>query len=776
MTATNSSYSADITWTTHGVAHIAAQSWGDLGFGQGFACARDHLGILVDQAVKVRSQRSLFHGRGPSDSFLASDFGYLALDMTGRAARLRDSLSPEIRALTSGYVAGHNAYLAEAQATGAVPEWCRDAAWLSPIDELDYFRFLVDVLILASGRSLIGLIGRAEAPGPNGPVEPSPLAALSSMIQPAEGAGSNGWAFGSEATASGGGLVVANPHFPWNGESRFWECHLTLTPPGQSEPVLDAYGTSLVGVPSIQIGFNRDVAWTHTVSKGHRFTLSQLTLVEGNPTTYRFGEGQRDMTPQTHQVEVKDEGLVERTLWSSHQGPMLNMPILGWGTEIGFTYRDANIDNLTAFPTWIDLVKAKSIDDFKTAFARHQGIPWVNTLAADSSGRAWYIDGSATPNLSAAAQQRFRERLDQNPIAALLFQNRAALFDGSDPDDEWLVVDGARDPGLVPFANQPQLERRDFLINANDSYWLTNHRVPMAELGVLHGLHGVAPSQRTRLNLVMAAELADQGGLSIDAALDAMVNNRSITAERLLPQVMERMRSAGLNRVAQVLEDWDGRYELDSQGAILWRELMAGFTTTDLIDHGGLYADHFDPSNPLDSPSQLWPAPEDPATDPLVVAAQHGVDLLAMAGLPVDAALGQVQYANRGGQRIPIHGGGEADGVININTPVSTVAPSTVQPKVENPQFVAERAARTGLANQGYSVVYGASIVLAVDLGGADGPVAKGLLAYGQSSDPNNTNAATQTQAFSAKSWRSIAFSPADIAADPAATQRRVTN
>ena len=153
---------------------------------------------------------------------------------------------------------------------------------------------------------------------------------------------SNGWALGGDATASGHGIVMANPHFPWYGEGRFWECHLTL--PGE----LDVYGVSLLGTPGVQMGFNADVAWAHTFSNGHRFTLARLDLLPGEPTTYRHGDTRTTMTPTTYAVAAEVDGTtttVERTLWASHMGPMVNLPLLGWGLEVGFTYRDANLDN-----------------------------------------------------------------------------------------------------------------------------------------------------------------------------------------------------------------------------------------------------------------------------------------------------------------------------------------------------------------------------------------------------------------------------------------------
>src|SRR5690606_32217238 len=106
---------------------------------------------------------------------------------------------------------------------------------------------------------------------------------------------------------------------------------------------------SLLGAPGVQMGFNCGLAWAHTFSKGHRFTLYRMQLVHGAPTEYRFGDGTREMTSTSHQVEVRrpdgELGTVRRELWRTHQGPMLNMPLLGWGNEIAFSYRDANADN-----------------------------------------------------------------------------------------------------------------------------------------------------------------------------------------------------------------------------------------------------------------------------------------------------------------------------------------------------------------------------------------------------------------------------------------------
>ena len=129
------SYEANVRWTTHGVAHITAASWGDLGFGQGYACARDHLPTIADQFTKVRSQRARHHGAGRGGAILATDLGYRALGVVERAPALRDAQSDHLRALADGYLAGINAWVREAKGTDALPAWCRDAAWIHEFDE-----------------------------------------------------------------------------------------------------------------------------------------------------------------------------------------------------------------------------------------------------------------------------------------------------------------------------------------------------------------------------------------------------------------------------------------------------------------------------------------------------------------------------------------------------------------------------------------------------------------------------------------------------------------
>ncbi|WP_426574865.1 penicillin acylase family protein [Aquihabitans sp. McL0605] len=767
-------YEADIRWTTHGVAHIRAGDWGSLGYGQGFACARDHLPTLADQIVKVRSERARFHGAGPGDAHLHSDLGYLALGVRERAPQLRDAQPPHMRALVAGYAAGYNAWLDEGTREGTLPEWGAGAAWVRPISELDLWAYYVDMGLLASGRNLAQVIGSAQAPGPDGPAAPAGLDALGG------GAGaSNGWAFGSEATASGHGLVVANPHFPWGGEARFWECHLTI--PGE----LDAYGVALLGAPGVQLGFNADVAWAHTFSRGHRFTLAQLALVPGSPTTYRYGDEAREMTSREVAVEVLgDDGTISsvtRTLWRSHHGPMVNLPLIGWGLDVGFTYRDANLDNDHFLAQFLGMAQAKGMDEFQAVFAEVQGMPWANTLAADRTGRAWFVDASATPNLTDEAIARFHHRIDTDLVAALLFENRVALLDGSDPGDDWQDDPGARSPGLLPFDRLPQFERRDYALNANDSHWLNHATHALEGYSPLHGLERTARTLRTRQNLLTAERLAATGALTVPGAVEALLTNDSLSAELLCDAVIARATAAGtatidgaaidLGPAAAVLAGWDRRCDLNSVGAALWRELMGAFSSQQMQASGPLFATDFDPTAPVTTPADLAGAPVE-GDDPILVALATALRLLDAAGVAIDAPLGEVQWAQRGEHRVPVHGGYEGDGVLNILVPTGALASLSLEPGPAPLGAVApERMLTTGIAEGGYRCTYGTSFLMAVELTD-DGPQGVGLLAYGQSGDPRSPHHVDGSEAYAAKATRPLLFTDAAIEADPALVRR----
>jgi len=777
-------YEATIRRTTWGVAHISAKDLGSAGFGQGYAFAEDHACILADQIIKVRSERSKFFGPHKHDGdglHLNSDFAYKHLDIMKRAEAALAAQTDDVRAIIEGYAAGYNQYLSD-KGTDNVPGVCQGAAWLRPLSATDLVAYYIDLGTLAGSWQMIQYMATSQPPGSARLAGPRDgIAALADVRR--SGFGSNGWALGKDLTESGHGMVVSNPHFPWEGELKLWESHVTV--PG----VLDIYGVGLMGVPGSLIGFNEHVAWAHTFSSGQRFTIYALTLDADDPTSYLYDGEQRKMTSRAYEVDVlQADGSVEkatRTLWYSHWGPIIGLDPFVWDDKTAMTFRDANIDNVRLIEQFSGMNRATSLAEFKQVYEDVGGIPWVNTMAADREGHAWYIDASATPRLSQAAIDGWLKSLDDNEFipSAVYSQAGVTVLDGSDPENEWTDAPGARSPGLVPYSELPQIDRSDYVFNANDSYWLANPAAPLEGFSPMHGRERVPQSPRTRMNVTLLTEKGEgtaagpDGKFTVEELQAAIMGNRSMTADLLRDAVVERCRGAGeqtvklaLNEPEQtvaiaeacaVLEGWDGRFDPDSVGAIVWRELLGNYTDAALETYGLLFAQGFDPDDPIATPHTLIPAPEE-GDDGLLQSLGKAVLRLQLAGLAIDAPLASAQFAYREGAKISVHGGQNRDGttnVVNYGSLKSTVAPGTPIGEIVS--------ANTELSVDGYVVNYGTSFVMAVELTD-EGPRAFGFLSYSQSDDPETGHVDDQTRKlFSKKQWRPLLYSEADIAADP---------
>ncbi|MDZ4825957.1 MAG: penicillin acylase family protein [Actinomycetota bacterium] len=770
-TAASDSYSATIRRTSYGVPHITADNLGSAAFGQGFAMTEDHGCDLIDQVVKVRSERSKYFGAGDDDVNLNSDLALLSIGLYDKAEAGYEQLTGDSKEIVDGYTAGYNAFLDQ---RGALTGWCAGEAWVTPITPVDLLAHLKELLLLASGRQFYDFIATAEPPGADATTETTiegDAAALESAFRSlAPNVASNGWAIGSERSEANA-MLLANPHFPWEGELRLWESQLTV--PGE----LNVYGASLLGAPGVLIGFNDAVAWTHTVSAGNRFTVYRLGLEPGVPTSYRYDDEIREMESAEYTVAVaQDDGSttdVSRTLYRSHYGPIINFPGLGWSDEVTLSYRDANIDNDVFLDQFLGMDRATSLDEFKAAHETFNGIPWVNTISVGADGTAWYADTAATPNLSQAAIDGWLAALDSDPVTEIAYQNQAVLLDGSDSTNEWVDAPGARSSGLVPFVDQPQLERDDYVFNANDSYWLSNPDELLTGFSPMHGREETARTMRTRMNVRALEEgPGDDGKFTLEELQAAAFSNRALTAELLRAAVVADVCPGATDLVdaCASLAAWDGRFDLDRAGAPLWGLFVEGYEFSDLFGPGPLFSDEFDPADPVNTPSVPAFATDPAARDTALASLRQAVADLAAAGFVPGATLGEVQFAPRGDQRIPMHGGsGDFFGITNA-IGFGRFSSST-EPAFEPAERVREGSS---LRADGWPVNSGSSFVMTMEFG-ADGPRAQAFLTYGQSGDVSSPNFSDQTQLFSDKNWRDILFTDEQIEADPDVNTYEVT-
>ncbi len=770
-------YEATIRRTPDGVPHIVAEDLRGVFFGQGYASAQDHGCSLADQMLKVQSRRAAALGAGPNGENVDSDFAWLSIGIDRRAREDYQSVPADIIEQFEAFAAGWNAHL-EAVGAEGMTGWCKGEEWVTPITGEDLYAYARSIALNASSSRLASYIATAQPPAPAD--DGVPTVGLNSATTTIA---SNGWAIGRDRVEGGqGAILVANPHFPWEGELRFWEVHLTV--PGE----LDIYGSNLTGVPGIGIGFTKEFAWTHTVSAGARFTAYTLNLDPMNPTWYFVDGTPVQMEEEIFEVDVRmPDGSVntlQRRMFFSEYGPILNFPGVGWTDNLVITYRDANIDNDEFILQYADMARAKSFDEFVDAHRKHQGVPLFNTIAVSKDGRAWYADTSATPNLSAEAEAAYRAELNAGGLATIARQSGAVLLDGSNSVFRWEEQDGARDPGLVPWDELPQTERTDFVFNANDSYWVnTGAEVLDGEYSILHGEQATARSLRTRENVRILTDVSasgfagEDGKFSANELQEAILGNTSYPAQMLRASLVEKCRASGpvnvppavndigietlpavtidLTPACDVLSQWNGTFDLDAPGAPLFREWLGQFPTQAFADAGDLFAEGFDPADPLDTPRGL--APVEGSDDPILVNLGRAMQILKEAGYSTSSTLRQTQFAARSATRIPIHGGLATDGVANIVS-WGGLGSSTEDVPTRGPRI----APGSSLTEDGYPINYGTSFLMVVDFtGGA--PKAWAFLTYSNTGDRTSPLFDAQMQAFSDKDWREVIFDQAAI-------------
>ncbi len=419
--------------------------------------------------------------------------------------------------------------------------------------------------------------------------------------------------------------------------------------------------------------------------------------------------------------------------------------------------------------------KAKSLEEFQQAHAKFNAMPWVNTIASSADGRAWYADTSATPYLSKEAIAAWLKRAEADLVTREASRRGVVLLDGSNSLYEWKSDPSTR-PGVLPYSMMPHLERKDYVFNANDSYWLSHPRQLLTGFSPLQGGEATPRSLRTRMNVVQLDDKGPEGlsgkdgKFSLDELAAAVFVNRSMPAELLRDQVVSRCKTAGsvsidgeaidLRPACGILERWDGRYELDSVGAVLWREFITLYDGQSLLRAGALFKNDFNPAEAVNTPNGLADAKA--GTDTALINLGRAVRLLASQRIALDTPLGKLQYSDKRKGRIPIHGGdGTYEGITNfVNYAPNT---TTLEP-FANPEKVSGSRL---LTREGYLVNRGSSFVMALEFTD-NGPRALAILTYSQSGDPTSPQYYDQTELFAMKRWRRVLFTEKDITADRA--------
>lgn len=777
-------YKAEIRRTAMGVPHIKADNWAGAGYGYGYAQAEDNLCTMADSFLTYRGERS---------EFLGADAQLLASSTIGRPKNIESDFfhrhvisddvvqkmiaaQPEnLKQLVAGFAAGYNRYVRDVKGQAGAHAACAGQPWVRAVSPEDIYRRMYAANLAGGYSNFLASISTAIAPATTTAKLDASKAATrfaaartrvpELQVGGHEGVGSNMYGFGTAATGDGSPLLFGNPHWYWRGPDRFYQAQLTI--PGQ----LNVSGTSFLGIPVILIGFNDNVAWSHTVSTARRFGFYELKLAPGAPTSY-MRDGvvvKMQATKITVNVKQSDGSVspVTRTLHKSEYGPMVNLatlnPALAWSQTTAFAIRDINGENYRTFRNWMRWNQAKSLDEFIAIQREEAAIPWVNTVAIGRGApKAWYADIGAVPNVSPAQTANCT-----TPTGTLLGANlpRVPIFDGSRSDCDWQTDPDSAQKGAIGASRMPSLLRDDYVANMNDSYWLAQPEAPLTGFPEIFGPAGTEPvSFRTRMGNLMAQQRlqGSDGYAGTKATADIVkrmvLNSRVLTAELFKaealdlvcatpkiavakdPQTREAIdREVDTGAACAALRAWDNTGTTNARGSHVWDEF---WSRAALLPAATLYNVPFSPSDPLHTPRDL----KTTAGPDLQQAFGAAIARVEASGYAVDAKRGDLLFATRGGQKIPLYGGCGGPGYFTI------------------------ACSENRLDKGGYSMdanPNGNSYMQVVRFpeGGVD---AHTFLTFSQSDDPASAHNADYTKAYSQGQWLKVPFSEAEITGDAA--------
>lgn len=775
-------YRATITRTQHDIPHIVAEDWGSLGFGSGYAAAETTICTLADTVLAARGQRSKYLGPDNKyDDQVAMNGTNLQVDALVTDLHNRQVVeklladgdhgpSPKARQMVAGYAAGVNQWLEDVGGANNITDpKCKGAAYIEPnATELDLWYGVYLANIIASTGNFLKEIVDADPPALDDLGLPTLITDAVFGLIP-EGTpdvsklgndlpiGSNATAVGKDATSTGSGMILGNPHFPWRGRFRFTQQHLTI--PGE----YNVAGGSLVGSPAVNIGFNNDVAWSHTVSTAYRFTPYEYRTVL-LPTKYvtQGANGLpalKDLERRIVQIQAKQSDgslkTVTEDLYRTNEGYVLDAPdvFMGWTPLSFFAIRDANGEQLRTIDTFLEMGGASDVNDLIERQDAEGGMPWVNTIAADRDGNVLYADHSVVPNvpndmaspLSVGAGLSLPTGGCLTPIGALLFQ-QAGLpgLDGSraEHDCKWRTDSDAERPGILGPENLPKTVREDWVMNANDSYWLPNPEQKLEGFARIIGCEGCVRTNRSRMVYHYVIDRLKATKVTPESLRGTEHENKLGASLAMGPnsELVKVCEAAdGTTQECDSLANWDRTSNKESVGYALFEAFA-----TRMPANG--YKVAFDADDPVDTPRDL-----NTTSSAVIKAMKDALAALRAKNVDPTTPWGELQVAGDDGADPIGLGGGDGDMAGNANALHS----------------------RTPERNSSYykPITYGSSHIQAISFL-PDGKVdAKTILTYGQSENPERASHQDQTELFSDQEWVSFPWTSAQIAAQEVSTK-----
>ena len=213
------------------------------------------------------------------------------------------------------------------------------------------------------------------------------------------GHGSNNWVVGPEKTKSGGAILCNDPHLRMALPSMFYLMRLAAG----EEPAAHSYetwGASMPGLPCIQLGQNRSIAWGITAALCDDVELYSERIHRIERDRYLAGQEWRKFAERRELIVIRGGKAIERIVRSSRHGPIIGDFVSTEPSGEALAMRWCATEPSREIHSVYRLNQARDWQEFLTALEYHSA-PSLNFLYADRSGNIGYALAGKIPKRSA---------------------------------------------------------------------------------------------------------------------------------------------------------------------------------------------------------------------------------------------------------------------------------------------------------------------------------------------------------------------------------------
>ena len=551
----------DVYFDDRLVPHIFAQSDQDLYFAQGYVTAMHR---LFQMDISTRSAEGTL-SEIIGDRTLAMDKRQRSRGIHWAAENAIEGWKkfPEYYALLESYADGVNAYVDQLEPADypveyklldfAPGEWSPyRSALFSKVMAIDLAMTEYDL----ENTNAVGLLGKDvfdalmpeqnphQSPiipaGTPWPFEPVPVAdssisAIDELFKFSDhGAdmelGSNNWAVHGSRTATGEVLLCSDPHLYLTLPSVWYEVHL-------NSPTRNTYGVSLPGLPCVIIGFNDHIAWGLTNVGQDVLDWYRIKWLDDARTIYELDGKPTPADLRIEEYQVRGGKTAIDTVRYTHWGPVRNT---GDWKNLAMRWVAHDVPLTSEIATYDQLNQATNYDEYREAISMYVS-PAQN-----------FVFGSTEGDVAITVTGKFPlRRKEQGKF----------VQDGSDLQNAW--------SGFIPFEHNPHVKNppRGFVASANQHSTDTTYPYHYHAFPYFEDYRGRYLNER--LAEMPKATVADMEALQYDSY--------SLKAKEALPaylSILESIEKTELQqKVFEVLQHWDYRYEPDQVASVLFDQL-----------------------------------------------------------------------------------------------------------------------------------------------------------------------------------------------------------